>query len=126
MHSLCKVLGRPQILDLEPFSSRNLRVAALSLGLQFANRPCPCGRDLAADRYQLLIPCLQQVPPGFATSHLLEQAVALLEDPLQTRQRAGVARLDLDQHLVQKAPPELRSGLDQAEVVRPEKGDPEM
>jgi len=54
------------------------------------------------------------------------RAVALLEDAAQRGERASVARLDLDQHLVEKAAPQLRAGLDQAEVVRPEERDPEV
>ena len=54
-----------------------------------------------------------------------ELLVALLDHAGVAAQGAGVAGLDLDQHLVQEPAPVLRPGLDQVEVIGPEKCDPE-
>src|SRR5258708_1033695 len=101
-------------------------MAARRHRLQFLDGFRPGSGDLLADLDQLLIPCLEHLLATGAGRDLLKQAVALLEDPAQTGERPGVARLDLDQHLVEEAPAELGAGLDQPQVIRPEEGDPEM
>ena len=49
-----------------------------------------------------------------------------LQHTPQPSEGARVARLDLDEHLVEKSPPELGTSLDEAKVVRPEEHDPEI
>ena len=126
IHSFGQVFRRPLVTDFEPLARRDLSVAASCFGLQLAHRPGAGGHDLASDLDQLLVPGVEHVVAAFARSDPLEQAVALLQHAAQPGQRAGVTGLHLDQHLVEEAAAELGAGLDQTEVVGPEKDNPEV
>src|SRR5438128_3448217 len=126
MHSFRQVFRRPFVSDLEPFSRCEFGVAAGRFRRELEDSSGPCGRDLASSPDELLVPRFEHVVTALARSHALEQAVALLQHTPQAREGAGVARLDLDEHLVEKSPPELGTSLDEAKVVRPEEHDPEI
>ena len=113
-------------MDLEALPGCDLAVTSGGLRFERRRRFGARPNDLAADTHELLVPGVQHVLAALACRDPLEQAVALLEHPAQPGQRSGVPRLDLDQHLVEEAPPQLRTGLDQAEVVRPEEGHSEV
>ena len=126
IHSFCQVFRRPLVLDLQPLARRDFGVATSRLRRELGDRPGPRGGDLASDLDELLIPCVERVGAGILGRHPLEQAVALLEHPAEPGQGTRVARLDLDKHLVEEPAPELRTGLDKAQVVRPEEHHPEV
>src|ERR1700730_1833666 len=125
MHSLSQVFWGPLVADLQALSACDLSVIRSCVRLQLEHRSRTGRHDLAAEPDQLDVPWLEHVPALLPGSDLLEEAVPLLEHSLESRQSAGVARLNLHQHLVQKPASLLWAGLHEAEIVRPEQGDPE-
>src|ERR1700693_5822759 len=114
MHSFCEVFRGTQIADFQALPGGYLGVVSRSLGLQFEDSRGTRRDDLAANPDELQVPRLEDVAGLLARRDLLEQAVALLEHALQPGQGAGVTRLDLHEHLVQKPAPQLRSRFDEA------------
>src|ERR1700686_2871682 len=125
MHSFCEVYRGAQIAESQALAGSDLGVVLRRLGLQFEDSRGTRRDDLAANPDELQVPSLENVARLLARGDLFEQAVALLEHALQPGQGAGVAWLDLHEHLVQKPAPQLRSRFDEAEVIRPEERDAE-
>src|SRR4029077_20354490 len=82
--------------------------------------------DFRPDTHQLQVPDLEPTGRILPGGDPLQQAVALLEDAAQPRERPRIPWLDLNQELIQKPAALLGPGLDQPEVIRPEEGDAEM
>src|SRR5689334_23318504 len=126
MHSFGQVFRGPLVDDLEPFSGCDPAMTPSRFRIQLAHRFGARDNDLAADVDQLMVPGLEHVLTVNAHGDPLEERVALLEDAAQACERSRVAGLDLDEHLVEEASPQLGTSLDQPEVVRPEKRDAEV
>ena len=60
-----------------------------------------------------------------AAGRLLEQGVALAQDPVDLDSQCVVARMERDQRVVEIAPPLRRAALHEREVVRREHADPQ-
>src|SRR3989454_5890236 len=82
--------------------------------------------DLAPDLDQLVVPRVEHVLTTLARRYALQEVVALLEHAPEARDGPRIARLDLDQHLVEEPAPQLGAALDQAQVVGPEQRHPEV
>src|SRR2546426_7213035 len=82
--------------------------------------------DLAPDLDQLVVPRVEHVLTTLARRYALQEVVALLEHAPEARDGSRIARLDLDQHLVEEPAPQLGAALDQAQVVGPEQRHPEV
>src|SRR3989449_4730392 len=82
--------------------------------------------DLAPDLDQLVVPRVEHVLTTLARRYALQEVVALLEHAPEAADGWPIARLDLDQHLVEERAPQLGAALDQAQVVGPEQRHPEV
>src|SRR5256886_14730413 len=69
---------------------------------------------------------LAHVLAAVARRYALQQVVPLREHAPQAREGSRIARLDLDQHLVEEPAPQLGATLDQAKVVGPKQRHPEV
>ncbi len=123
MHSFREVLWGALIADFEALPVRDFGMGPGGFGLQLEHRRRPGSRHLASEPDELLVPHVQLVLPSVSGGDPLEEAVPLLQHPLQACQRAGIAGFDLHQHLVEEPAPQLWASLDEAEVVGPEQGD---
>src|SRR2546427_4099929 len=82
--------------------------------------------DLAPDLDQLVVPRVEHVLTTLARRYALQEVVALLEHAPEAGDGSRIARLDLDQHLVEEPAPQLGAALDQAQIVGPEQRHPEV
>src|ERR1700687_3574906 len=112
MHSRREVFRRTQIADLEPFSTRDLVVAAAAFGCELAHGRRPRVDDLGSDSHELRVPHLEDTWRILAGGDPLQHAVALLQDPAEPRAGARLSWLDLNQELIQKTAALFRPGLD--------------
>ena len=126
MHSRSHILRRAKVLDLEALAAPDLGMATSCLRGQLVHRARPCVHDFRSHPHQFGVPHVELVGRGLARRDPLQKAVALLEDPAQPGECSRIARLDLDEQLVEEAPALVRTRLDEAKVVRPEQRDPEM
>ena len=88
--------------------------------LELEDRSLASVRDSPSGDGQLLVPDAEVGRGPAAGRNLLQEGVPLLQDPPVQGEISSVPGLHLNQHLVEKAPPVLWAGLDQAQVFRPE------
>src|SRR5438105_1103128 len=123
MHSFAEVIRWPQIAQAKRFPGREPAMICRHIGVHFHYRSLPRLRDHSPRLDQLQVPDLERRCRLLAGSDLLQQAVALLDDAREAAQRTCVTWFDLDQELVQEPASMLGTGLDQGQVIRPEKRD---
>src|SRR5207245_844154 len=75
---------------------------------------------------QLVVPGVEHVLTTLARRYALQEVVALLEHAPEARDGSRIARLDLDQHLVEEPAPQLGAALSRAQVVGPEQPHPDV
>ncbi len=100
--------------------ARQRGVQLRHLGVQLIRRPQPPGKHIGSQLEQLLIPVFELLGVSIALADLVQQGVALSEDPVVARERRAVKRINLTEGDVQKVSPLLGGAGHQGDVLREE------